>query len=102
EGVAIGMAMAFRLSETLGLCPAGRADRVAKHLSGCGLPVRVSDIPDGPLPSVETLIELMGQDKKVREGRLAFIMVRDIGDAFVTRDVPKTELSSFLANELAS
>ncbi|MEO1281677.1 MAG: 3-dehydroquinate synthase [Pseudomonadota bacterium] len=102
EGVAIGMAMAFRLSERLDLCPTGCADRVAAHLSSCGLPVRVSDMPEGEVPSVETMIELMGQDKKVRDGQLAFIMVRDVGDAFVTRDVPHDVLAEFLADELSA
>ena len=38
EAVAIGMAMAFRLSERLGRCPPGTAARVEAHLRGLGLP----------------------------------------------------------------
>ncbi|MEO1206339.1 MAG: 3-dehydroquinate synthase [Pseudomonadota bacterium] len=100
EGVAIGMAMAFRLSERLNLCPPGVAERVSKHLTDCGLPVRACDMVAGDLPSVETMVDLMAQDKKVREGQLAFILVRDIGDAFVTRDVSSDVLKQFLADEL--
>ena len=37
EGVAIGMCLAFRLSEDLGLCPKGTAERVTRHLKAVGL-----------------------------------------------------------------
>jgi 3-dehydroquinate synthase len=45
----------------------------------------LSDIP-GELPGAEGLIELMGQDKKVRQGKLTFILARGIGEAIVFRD----------------
>ena len=51
-----------------------------------GLPTRISAIPGGKADADE-LVRLMGQDKKVREGRLTFIFARDIGQAFITRDV---------------
>src|SRR5690606_31215039 len=47
EGVAIGMCLAFRFSEHLGHCPAGTAERVARHIAAVGLPTRISDIPGG-------------------------------------------------------
>ncbi len=34
------------------------------------------------------MMRLMAQDKKVRHGKLTFILVRDIGEAFIARDVP--------------
>ena len=45
--------------------------------------------PDAPVitPDANGLIELMYQDKKVRQGKLTFIMARGIGKAFVTSDV---------------
>ncbi len=101
EAVAIGMAQAFRYSKRLGLCPKGSADRVEKHLSAVGLPTRIADIPGDATPDVDTLLSLMMQDKKVRDGRMTFILVRDIGDAFISRDVDTADLRAFLIQESA-
>ena len=51
-----------------------------------GMNKDLKDIP-GDLPDANGLIELMYQDKKVRQGKLTFIMARGIGKAFVTSDV---------------
>ncbi len=101
EGVAIGMCLAFRFSESLGLCPAGTADRVTRHIEAVGLPTRLSDIPGGKADAGE-LVRLMGQDKKVRDGRLTFILVRGIGEAFISRDIDEATVRDFLAREIAA
>ena len=100
EGVAIGMCLAFRLSEELGLCVPQTAARVAAHLKAVGLPTRIADIAGAP-PDSATLLRLMGQDKKVADGRLTFILARAIGDTFVTRDVTAARVQAFLASDLA-
>ena len=100
EGVAIGMCLAFRFSEELGLCAKGSAARVADHLKAVGLPARIGDIPGGKADAAE-LLRLMGQDKKVRDGRLTFILVRGIGEAFVERDVDHDRVLGFLAKTIA-
>ena len=100
EAVAIGMAQAFRFSERLGLCPPGRAVRVAKHLAAAGLPTDMRAIHNR-LPGPEDLLELMRQDKKAQGGRLVFVLVRDIGDAFIARDVDESAVLDFLREELA-
>ena len=100
EGVAIGMAQAFRFSEKLGLCPPGRARRVEEHLSAVGLPVDVRAIHNR-LPAPEGLLELMRQDKKASAGRLVFVLARDIGEAFIARDVAEQDVLAFLREELA-
>ncbi len=87
EGVAIGMALAFRLSAKLGLSPAADADRIERHLRAAGLPAAISDIA-GPRPSVDALLAHMAHDKKARDGKLTFVLVHGIGHAFVTNDVP--------------
>lgn len=100
EGVAIGMAQAFRFSERLGHCPAGTAARVEKHLRSAGLPSRLSDI-QGDLADAQGLLAYMRQDKKARAGKLTFILAHGIGDAFIARDVPDEAVLSFLAEERA-
>jgi 3-dehydroquinate synthase len=100
EGVAIGCLLAFALSARLGLCPQEAPSRVAAHLAAMGMKRRLADIP-GPLPDAAGLVALMGQDKKVRDGRLAFILARDIGETFVARDVDLTQVTALLADALA-
>ena len=100
EGVAIGMCLAYRLSEQLALSPKGEAQRAASHLKAVGLPTRIADIPGGQANAGE-LLRLMGQDKKVRQGQLTFILVKGIGQAFVTREVKPEVVRAFLANEIA-
>lgn len=102
EAVAIGMAQAFRFSESQGLAPKGTAARVEGHLKLVGLPTRVRDIPGPGKPDVDTLVKLMAQDKKVKAGRLTFILVRGIGQSFVTREVDEAALRPFLEAEIAA
>jgi 3-dehydroquinate synthase len=100
EAVSIGMALAFEFSEAAGLCAKGVSDKVIAHLQAVGLPVRIADLtPDanGNGPSVQTLMTLMAQDKKVRRGKLTLILARGIGEAFVENAVSPAELERFLA-----
>jgi 3-dehydroquinate synthase len=66
-----------------------------------GVKYRLADIP-GPLPDAASLVALMGQDKKVRDGRLGFVLARDIGDAFVARDIDLDSVQSMLSGSLAA
>jgi 3-dehydroquinate synthase len=95
EGVAIGMALAFRLSVALGLCPGQDAERFIRHLKAVGLPSAIADIA-GARPGAEELIAHMAHDKKVSEGRLTFVLLKGLGHAFVTRDVPVAALKDVL------
>ncbi|WP_296761513.1 3-dehydroquinate synthase [Sediminimonas sp.] len=100
EGVAIGCVLAFDLSARMGLCPQEEPGRVRAHLRAMGMKADLSDIP-GDLPDAEGLIALMGQDKKVRGGRLHFVLARGIGAAFVTADVPAEALRATLDDALS-
>jgi 3-dehydroquinate synthase len=95
EGVAIGMAMAHRFSSRLNLASPDDAARVEAHLRAVGLPWRLADVP-GDLPDAEALLGFIAQDKKVSRGALTFILTRGIGEAFVAKDVPASEVLSFL------
>jgi 3-dehydroquinate synthase len=100
EGVAVGCALAFELSSRMGLCSQEDPSRVRAHLKDMGMKTDIADIP-GDLPDAETLLDLMGQDKKVVHGQLRFILARGIGAAFVTSDVPKDKVLSVLKDALA-
>jgi shikimate kinase/3-dehydroquinate synthase len=100
EAVAIGMCQAARFSAHLGLCPADTASRIESHFRMVGLPTRVAHIPGTDRPEPQALFALMQQDKKVQGGRLTLILLRAIGDAFVTRDVDAAEVAAFLEREV--
>jgi 3-dehydroquinate synthase len=100
EGVALGMVLAFQFSARKGLIAPAEAERVVRHLAAVGLPTRLSDIP-GTLPDAERLMQLIAQDKKVKRGKLTFVLVRGIGEAFVAPDIDPGEVHEFLSEKLA-
>jgi 3-dehydroquinate synthase len=101
EAISAGMALAFEFSaRRQGLLPMAEAKRVIGHLAEVGLPTRLQDIP-GPLPSVDQLMDLIAQDKKVKRGMLTFILVRGIGAAFIETGVDAREVRVFLSEKLA-
>ncbi|WEX89316.1 3-dehydroquinate synthase [Sinorhizobium garamanticum] len=95
EGVAIGMVLAHEFSARMNLASPDDARRVETHLKAVGLPTRMADIP-GSLPPAERLMDAIAQDKKVKGGKLTFILTRGIGQSFVADDVPASEVLSFL------
>jgi len=95
EGVAIGMALAFQLSVRLGLCPGQDAERFVRHLKAVGLPSAISDIP-GLRPEPDALLAAMTHDKKVKDGKLVFILLHGLGSAFVTDNVPADAVKDVL------
>ncbi len=101
EGVAIGCALAFELSMRLGLCPQEDPSRVRAHLGAMGMKKDISDI-EGDLPDADGLIALMGQDKKVSGGKIAFILARGIGAAFVEKQVDMAVVKAVLTDALGA
>ncbi|MDE2230063.1 MAG: 3-dehydroquinate synthase [Alphaproteobacteria bacterium] len=94
EAVALGMRMAFDLSAKLRLCPAESANRVCRHFASIGLRIELDGM------DADRLLELMRKDKKVKDGRISLILVRNIGQAFVSRDVAPELLREFLVQEI--
>ena len=101
EAVALGMVLAFDFSARKGLIGEADAARVRAHLAAVGLPTHLKDVPGG-VPGVDALMDLIAQDKKVKRGKLTFILVRGIGQAFVENDVSAAEVRAFLADKLSN
>ena len=99
EGVAIGLALAFRFSVRLGLCPGQEAGRVANHLALAGLPTTLQAVPGGA-GDADQILDAMAQDKKVRDGALTFILARGIGQSFIAPGIDRAEVLAFLDDEL--
>ncbi len=91
----MGCVLAFEFSARRGLISTEEAARVARHLAAAGLPTRIKDVQGGA-PTVDQLMTLISQDKKVKRGKLTFILVRGIGQAFVENDVDAEEVRAFL------
>jgi len=99
EAVALGVALAFEFSAKKGLISAADAARVSAHLAAVGLPTHVKDVPGG-VPPVDTLMDLISQDKKVKRGALTLILVRGIGQAFIEKNVDAGRVHAFLTDKL--
>jgi len=101
EAIAIGICLAFRLSEELGHIGNNSVARVEAHFSALGLPTSMAHVPGGEKPNAAALLGIMGQDKKVRGGQLTLILARGIGEAFITRDIAAPIVLDFLSRQIA-
>jgi len=97
EGVAIGLGLAFRLSEKLGLCARADVDRVLAHVASVGMAADLRSL--NRRFSAATLIGHMRRDKKMRDGALHFVLTRGIGQAFTSSDVPPEAVEELLREE---
>ena len=104
EGVAVGMVLAAEFSARLNMIPVPDAARVQRHLASVGLPTRLQDIAgfqQEGLADADTLMALMAQDKKVKRGRLTFILLEQIGKAVIVNDVDPSAVRAFLQEKLS-
>jgi 3-dehydroquinate synthase len=103
EGVSVGMVLAAEFSAQLGMIGASDADRIKRHLAMVGLPTHLQDIAgftQEGLADADALMALMAQDKKVKRGRLTFILLEAVGRAVIAPDVEPSLVHDFLARKL--
>ena len=103
EGVSIGMTLAAQFSTKLGMIGEADAARVERHLIEAGLPTRLQDIAgfaQEGLADADALMALMAQDKKVKRGKLTFILLEAVGRAVIAKDVEPTPVRDFLQEKL--
>jgi 3-dehydroquinate synthase len=104
EGVAVGMVLAAQFSAELGMLPPVDVERIINHLGSVGLPTRLQDIAgfaQEGLGDADQLLALMAQDKKVKRGKLTFILMEAIGRAVIAKDVDPAKVRDFLQGQLA-
>jgi 3-dehydroquinate synthetase len=99
EAVALGISLAFEFSARQGLIGKDVAARAGAHLATVGLPTQIKDIAGGA-PGIDKLMDWIAQDKKVKRGKLTFILVRGIGQAFVANDIDPSDVRAFLQERL--
>jgi 3-dehydroquinate synthase len=103
EGVAVGMVLAADLSAQLGMIAEADAVRIKRHLADVGLPTALQEIAgfaQEGLADADALMALMAQDKKVKRGRLTFILLEAIGHAVIAPDVEPSLVRDFLKAKL--
>jgi 3-dehydroquinate synthase len=104
EGVAIGMTLAAEFSASRGMIAETDVARVKQHLADAQLPTRLQDIAGFTQEGVgdaDTLLGLMFQDKKVKRGKLTFILLEALGRAVIVNDVDPGSVRDFLAAKLS-
>jgi len=92
EAVAAGMLLAADLSVRQGDLSEIEASRLAGVLKRAGLPIRP------PALGAQRYLELMGYDKKVQDGKLRLVLLRSIGEAYLTADFSPDRLTQVLAD----
>jgi 3-dehydroquinate synthase len=90
EAIGAGLLMAAAMSRECGFMAAEDVVRVEKLIARTGLPTHVESV------SPETALEYMRIDKKVQSGRIRLILLRKIGEAFITADYPEAALEHTL------
>jgi 3-dehydroquinate synthase len=84
--------IATRLSCRVCGLPASDAERVARLVSSCGLPVAAPAIP------LARWLELMGRDKKVADGAMRLVLLESIGRATLRSGISDDQLAAALAS----
>ena len=82
ESVALGMAAASRLATDLGMLDEPSRGRIVAVIEKAGLPARGLRLDAG------AVVDAMAYDKKVKSGRLRFVLPDRIGHVVVRDDIP--------------
>jgi 3-dehydroquinate synthase len=90
EAVAAGMVMAAQTSQRMGWISEADVGRTRALIRAAGLPDVAPDL------GVDTYLEYMGHDKKVEGGKMRFVLLKKLGEAVITGDVPADVLTGVL------
>lgn len=94
--VAVGLHFAFHLAEETGLGKQGLAARISTHLRGVGLPATIEEL--GLSPGHDAILAAMRHDKKAVQGRLRFVLPRNIGDCMLVDDIREDQVTAALGS----
>jgi len=91
EAVGAGMVMAAEASRRMGWLSEADVARSRALIRAAGLPDMAPDL------GADTWLDYMGHDKKVESGKLRFVLLKRLGEAVVTGDLPEATLRATLA-----
>lgn len=96
EAVAAGMVQAAELSQKIGWLTSEDVARIKRILTVANLPITP------PAIDVQTALDLMGHDKKVKHGQIRLILLKSLGDAVLTNDFDAELLTDVLSQHSSS
>ncbi|MCP4394992.1 MAG: 3-dehydroquinate synthase [Alphaproteobacteria bacterium] len=99
EAVAVGIILAFDLSVQMGLCSLEEALIVKSHIKKVGLPSTIREIRHDF--DVDRLLEHMTGDKKVKDGKVVFVLPKGIGKCFICDTVKMDDVREVLQKSIA-
>jgi 3-dehydroquinate synthase len=92
EAISLGLVAETRLSVEKSTLDSGAGDRILAALTTYGLPTTLAaDVPDN------AILSAMGRDKKFEAGQIRFVLLKSLGEAFVSDAVTQRELETTLA-----
>lgn len=93
EAVAAGMVMAADLSQRMGWISSKDVERVKRIIQRANLPTQAPHIP------LDEFLAYMSHDKKVLNGQLRLILLKQLGQAFITKEFDVTALQQTIISQ---
>lgn len=87
ECVALGMVAASYISWKMGHIEKEDLERIEQVLAAYQLPIRLNLSEKNLTISAEEIITATKSDKKMEKGRVKFILLQEIGNAYISRDI---------------
>ena len=101
EAVSIGMVLAIELSKSLGYLSGQDAWRAVEYIRNIGLPTNINSIEGSTSWHPDGIIQHMQHDKKVSNGQLRFVLIKGIGEAYLTADVERNDIYRVIEKSLS-
>ena len=101
EAVSIGMVLAIELSKSLGHLSGQDAGRAVEYIRNIGLPTNINSIEGSTSWHPDGIIQHMQHDKKVSNGQLRFVLIKGIGEAYLTADVERNDIYNVIEKSLS-
>jgi len=101
EAVSIGMVLAIELSKSLGYLSGQDAGRAVEYIRNIGLPTNINSIEGSTSWHPDGIIQHMQHDKKVSNGQLRFVLIKSIGEAYLTADVERNDIYRVIEKSLS-
>ena len=101
EAVSIGMVLAIELSKSLGYLLGQDAGRAVEYIRNIGLPTNINSIEGSTSWHPDGIIQHMQHDKKVSNGQLRFVLIKSIGEAYLTADVERNDIYRVIEKSLS-
>ena len=93
QAVAIGMVAAARISSRMGILDESDVIRLTNIIKKAGLPTEMPDL------NIKEIISAMKHDKKVQQDKIRFVLLKSIGDAFITDEVSPSLVEEVLVGQ---